>query len=42
MFKLSANAFIVATPIRIPVKDPGPLSHTNKSMSFKVKFVSSK
>ena len=39
--KLSENAFTVAIPIRIPVKEPGPISQINKSISFKVKLVSS-
>ena len=33
--KLSEKAFAVATPILIPVKDPGPISHTSKLISFK-------
>ena len=32
IFKLSWNASTVPTPILIPVKDPGPLSQTSKSI----------
>ena len=39
LFFTSQKAFIVETPIRIPVKEPGPLSQTNKSISSIEKFV---
>ena len=42
IFKLSLNARTVPTPIRIPVKEPGPLSQTIKSISDKDKLVSLK
>ena len=35
---LSEKALQVATPILIPVKEPGPISDTNKSISFKLKL----
>jgi len=37
IFKLSEKALQEAIPILIPVKEPGPMSETNKSMLFKVK-----
>lgn len=35
MFLTSANALIVAIPILIPVKDPGPRQQANRLMSLK-------
>ena len=39
--RLSAKALTVEIPIRMPVNEPGPMSETNKSISERVKFVSS-
>ena len=38
MFFTSAKALTVEIPILIPVKDPGPWQHANKSISSSVKF----
>ena len=38
MFFTSANAFIVAIPILIPVKEPGPKQHASKSILSKLKL----
>ena len=40
IFLTSANAFIVAIPILIPVNDPGPKQHESKPISSNDKFVS--
>lgn len=40
--KLSINAFNVEIPIRIPVKEPGPISETSRLISVNCRFVSSR
>ena len=39
MLNTSEKAFTVAIPILIPVKEPGPISETNKSILEIVRFV---